>query len=519
MQVLTRGDYRARDHKATGVALAACGWLLLAALPAQAQVQRSFVNPSFEIPYIGTNVRPAGGCHRTVPADWLPGWSSTEANSNPAGFSSGCTYGSWTGTLPQTALPAANSNASNRNMIQQFRETLGGVNAVQGSQWAELNADSNARLYQSVCMAPGERVDWSLSHRARANTVNPEVMEFNISASANGAGATLIVRAAEITSGAQGTLITPANHRRECGAIGTCTLPADDNATTPTGWVNYSGSFVWGAAATQNQTIGFQAIYGQGGAANAGNFLDNIVLTLKPFLDFGGSSVTYTEGGTQPVVPLRIVGVVPSSFSVTLAASGTATATSDYTLTTATISIPAGDYGAGQIFNAPLTFIDDTEMEGTEDLVLTIPASNPSSPYVLANTSACGDAVRNQITATILDNDTDLSITKTNTPASGPSDQASDTVISGANTTYSLVITNHNTFNPVTGAVVRDIPDASLTCPGAGNPANATCTGSGCASATYPIAGLTSAAGITLGTLGTAAPANSVTLTMTCRVN
>ncbi|MFO1474596.1 MAG: hypothetical protein U1F20_08820 [Lysobacterales bacterium] len=44
-------------------------------------------------------------------------------------------------------------------MIQLFRETFDGVNAVEGVQWAELNADSNARIYQSVCMVNGEQVN------------------------------------------------------------------------------------------------------------------------------------------------------------------------------------------------------------------------------------------------------------------------------------------------------------------------------------------------------------------------
>lgn len=187
------------------MALLACTGLAGAVLPASAQVvQRSFVNPSFERPYIDTT---NNGCHRTVPATWVPGWSSTEAGSNATGFNSGCpTGGTWAGAFPQTSTPEFPiTTGATPNMIQMFHQTLGGVNAVEGVQWAELNADQNARLYQQVCMANGERVVWALSHRARGNTVNPEVMEFNIGTAVDGTGSTLIVRASEVTNGTQGT--------------------------------------------------------------------------------------------------------------------------------------------------------------------------------------------------------------------------------------------------------------------------------------------------------------------------
>ncbi len=127
------------------LALVACAWLAIAA-PASAQVQRSFVNQSFEEPYIST----ATGCSRTLPANWVPGWSSTENASAPAGFNSGCpTTGTWTGTFPQTSTPQYPIVVgATSNMIQLFHQPYTSTNAVEGVQWAELNADSNARIYQ-----------------------------------------------------------------------------------------------------------------------------------------------------------------------------------------------------------------------------------------------------------------------------------------------------------------------------------------------------------------------------------
>ena len=109
----------------------------------------------------------------------------------------------------------------------------------------------------------------------------------------------------------------------------------------------------------------------------------------------------------------------------------------------------------------------------------------------------------------------DMSITKTNTPLSGPNDQAADTVTSGAQTTYSLVITNGGP-GPAISAVISDTPGAGLTCP----PANAvTCTSpaaGACPAGPLTVANLTT--GVTLGTLPATVGSNTVTFTFNCTV-
>lgn len=104
----------------------------------------------------------------------------------------------------------------------------------------------------------------------------------------------------------------------------------------------------------------------------------------------------------------------------------------------------------------------------------------------------------------------DLVITKTNTPAAGPSDQPSDAVVRGTTTTYTLRVTN-NGGDPVTGAVVKDTPVAGITCPPGGP---VTITGAGVPSGSYTIANLT--AGIALGVLNSG---QSTVLTFSCSVN
>ncbi|UHQ23217.1 DUF11 domain-containing protein [Lysobacter sp. 5GHs7-4] len=107
---------------------------------------------------------------------------------------------------------------------------------------------------------------------------------------------------------------------------------------------------------------------------------------------------------------------------------------------------------------------------------------------------------------------TDLSITKTNTSAAGPSDQADDTLQRGSAVTYTLVVTNNGPAT-VTGAVVRDAPGAELTC-AAGNPV--TITGNGVPSGSFTVADLTGAGGIVLGQLNVG---QSATLRYDCTVN
>ncbi len=109
----------------------------------------------------------------------------------------------------------------------------------------------------------------------------------------------------------------------------------------------------------------------------------------------------------------------------------------------------------------------------------------------------------------------DLTITKTNTPLSGPSDQPADTVVSGTTTNYTIVVTNSGPA-AATGAVIQDTPGAGITCPAA-NPVTCTSPTAGvCPAGPLTIANLT--AGIALGTLPATAGSNTVTFTFACTV-
>ncbi len=107
----------------------------------------------------------------------------------------------------------------------------------------------------------------------------------------------------------------------------------------------------------------------------------------------------------------------------------------------------------------------------------------------------------------------DVQITKTNTFASGPNDQANDTVAAGSTQTYTLVVTNNGPAS-ANGAVVRDPAPTGLTC------SAVTCSnntgGAACAfTPALSIANLQSTGGIAVNTLPSG---GSLRLNLTCTV-
>jgi hypothetical protein len=385
---------------------------LLAVSQASAQVQRTFVNLGFEQPSAAPST-----CYFQVSESIVPGWTTNHPSQNGTGCAP---------NVPQTPGP----------LIEIWATTFSSVAARHGQQFAELNAEAASRIYQNVCLASGELVGWRFSHRGRQSATTDDVTEFRIGATA---ATNRVVRAGTQNDGGGGVVTCYGTSSADGNvSSNSCTSTAASN-----GWRDYSGQFTW-QGTTGTQAIGFEAVSAAGGAT-IGNFIDDIQMTLRPFVELTTASVTVREGATNTLPALRVAGTVPTGgIVVTLAVQGSSTATlgSDYTTTSGTttlsVTIPAGVYD-GTDFALPLTLSDDSVIEDGETLVFAI-TSSPTD-YVLSSTQTCGGTPITATTIALRDNDVDLASSLT---------ASTNSALGGESLTYTLTLTNH-TAVPTTG--------------------------------------------------------------------
>ena len=376
--------------------------------PASAQVQRSFINLSFEQPNLVTP-----GCRVYIAASQVPGWNTTHPNAvaqnvggciEPAGFAQ---------TAPILELwrtPRDNGSG-------------GPVNARSGTQIAELNADVASRIYQNVCLINGERVAWRFSHRGRGSATTPDLAELKVGASA------AVVRVGTTNSGVFSPVVV---------SQGTANPPVNA-AGNPT-WVDYAGAFTY-AGATGSTNIGFEAI----GGTTSGNLLDDIQIAVAPFAEFSQPSSSSPEGTGGNLPRLRINGTVASAFSITVQVTGgTATLGTDYHTpgdsTTFTVAVPAGAYdgGAASEIALPVIIVNDAVGEPNETIVFGIVAPSPvNPPFLLASSNTCGGAVQTVWTYTIVDDDARITLSKN---AAAPVPVSGNAAL--ADVTYTIVVSN-----------------------------------------------------------------------------
>jgi uncharacterized repeat protein (TIGR01451 family) len=357
-------------------------WLSLAllCLATHAQVQRSFLNTSFEQP-----VLTGGACFAQVYDNIVPFWTTTSATATPNG----------TCTLP---------GGTPSGLIEIWANTYQGVVPRDGTQFAELNADQPSALYQNVCITNGETVSWGLSHRGRAGTdtmvfvlgdTPASLLPANIATTAGVGG---ILRASTDTAG-NGTIVNCQNGS-SVGTATTCTV------TKTATWADYKGSFVWNGVSGV-KSVGFGAI----GGGTTGNFLDAITLSLKPYLEFNTPPASGLESVANPTaLGIKITGNIATSFTVPVTVTGgTAILGTDYTTpgggATFNVTIPAGNYTTATTIPLGITIINDTVAEANETITFSIAASTAGSPYVTSSTTTCGGAVALTSIYTIIDDD------------------------------------------------------------------------------------------------------------------
>ena len=364
------------------------------AAPVGAQVQRSFINEGFELPKMTGD-----GCILETSSAQVPGWETTHpvmsgqtSCSSPANVS-GPLIELWT-----------TSTAAN------------GIVSRQGTNFAELNAEVPSRLYQNICLMKGETIRWRFSHRGRLGL---DVADLNV---AGPVGSKQPV--VQVGSYLNGTFNAPKTFSNSLVQQATVATPLPYRVgPTQTGWIDYSGSFVYeGDAGTGS--LGFESVSAEGGRNSTGNLLDAIQIGITPFVDFQSASTSARESAGNNLPQLRINGSVTTFFDVKVrivggtaigpgGASGTA---QDYSTPDGsdmlTLRIPAGDYdgeSAASLFALPVTIVKDAVAEPGKTIQFEIQEDSGASPgYLIASNKACGDVPVAQAEYTILDGGLEL---------------------------------------------------------------------------------------------------------------
>ncbi|WP_228147473.1 DUF11 domain-containing protein [Acinetobacter sp. ANC 3813] len=231
-----------------------------AASSSEVQIQRSFVNLSFNQPALSAN-----GTTMQYAESAVDGWLTTHSAPKLIEI--------WRGRGAAPTSYTAWNTVNNGSPINQY---------------AELNASARSALYQSVCLFKDEEFSWNFRHAARSDT-NEQTTFYIGKVSADRFSFTI-----------------------------NQTIGASQPVTSLFEWKNANAT---GAKAKVTVASGiYQFIFDAtrfGSNATLGNFIDDIQLGLKPAVEFSANSNKYYEGsntttGKQQAVPFNIVGQILS---------------------------------------------------------------------------------------------------------------------------------------------------------------------------------------------------------------
>lgn len=299
--------------------------------------------------------------------------------------------------------------------IELWDTNFQSVPAYQGLVFAEMNANVAGALYQNICMINGETISWSFAHRARSGGAATQTARFQIANSS-------------------GTLI--------------------QNLATQASTINNVWNVNTGSA-TYTGTSGLQRIqFITTDPGSFGNFLDDIRITLNPFIEFTPSAASGVESIANANIPkLLINGTLFAAISVQVnVTGGTATRGVDYTTpgggASFTITIPAGSYQNSQI-PLGIQIIDDALVESSETISMSLSAG---TGYTIASTSSCGGTATATSTYTITDNDSQVVLTKAWT--NGRTGDTVNLAITGATTSVAGSSTSGGGANNATAVAL-----------------------------------------------------------------
>ena len=325
-----------------------------------------------------------------------------------------------------------NCGAASGRPIETWESGFNGVPAVDGDQFVELNAYVASTLFQPICMASGETINWQFNHRGRNNTDTIRL------------------------------------------SVGTQVLTTE--STSRTAWVQYTGSTVY-TGPSGDQNFFFEAV----GGGSIGNFLDNIQIFFLPYVEFLTPVEADVEASGGNIPRLKVNGTLTTAQTIDVVITASTAALTDYSFVSS-LTIPAGTYDGTAASSIPinLTILDNLDLQTNR--TLTFGLANPTGGITITD-SDCDNIFLDETTYTIIDDDdtADLVITKTDGNAS---------YMPGSSSTYTLTVTNNGPAN-VANAIVTDnlptsfilntqwtcLPDASSSCitgAAAGTTANGT---------------------------------------------
>jgi hypothetical protein len=259
--------------------------------------------------------------------------------------------------------------------IELWDSNFNGVPAYAGSVFAEMNANVPGAFYQNICMVNGEAIGWTFAHRARPGGPATQTARFQIATSS-------------------GTLIQNL---------------ATQASTINNVWNVNSGSTTYSGASGIQRVQFITADPG-----SYGNFLDDIRITLNPFVELSATAASGVESLATANLPTLVVnGTLFTARTVNVSITGgTAVRGTDYTTpgggANFTVTIPAGSYQNSAV-PLGIQIIDDNVTEGSETIQI---ALNAGTGYTVSSTSTCGGAARTASTYTITDNDSPVVLAK-----------------------------------------------------------------------------------------------------------
>ncbi|WP_203156012.1 tandem-95 repeat protein [Methylobacterium aquaticum] len=268
--------------------------------------------------------------------------------------------------VPESSVPGWKTDATD-HQIEIWRSGYGGVPAYDGNQFAEINANQVAALYQTFDATAGSTLSFDFAHRGRAGVDTMQVKVTDL--------------------GADGV----------AGTADDSTLFDKTYSDGNTAWGAY-GETIAGTASGNTLRFEFRSIGAAGGSQSVGNFIDGIRIR-QGFVT--ASALDVTIAPVADIVPDAVATNENTAITVN-AVTGTNGAAADNfeDVTRAVTAVTQGAHGSVAFQpDGTLTYTPDANFAGTDRFTYTVAAGGTTE------TAAVTVTVRPVNRAPILDLD------------------------------------------------------------------------------------------------------------------